>query len=64
MDCLNGLDIAIVKPRYVKEPYQMASRIKNHELHLAVSVGGFLADPRGRGVVEFSCAEVKVTRAL
>jgi hypothetical protein len=47
-----------------KNLYQMASRIKNHELHLAVSVGGFLADPRGRGVVEFSCAEVKVTRAL
>ena len=47
-----------------KNTHQMSNEIKNHELDLAKRGGGFLAGPSGRGVVEFSCAEVKGTRAL
>ena len=46
-----------------KNIHQMPNEIKNHELDLAKR-GGFLAGQSGRGVVEFSCAEVKGTRAL
>jgi len=47
-----------------KNTHQMSNEIKNHELDLARRGGGFLAGTSGRGVVEFSCAEVKGTRAL
>jgi len=47
-----------------KNIHQMSNEIKNHELDLAKRGGGFLAGQSGRGVVEFSCAEVKGTRAL
>ena len=64
----DGLDIAILKCRYAKESSpnvcQMSNGIKSRELDLSSAMAGSLADPSGRGVVEFSCAEVKVTRAL